>query len=141
MPQCGTGPVGQPGPWSHFWSHLTMRRPRVRWRKTFLAEVVERLGNLGFKGCPVCDASTDSMVVHRLPVLLVCGEFPPTMGGRPLAIPLAEDPDRQMDFAIRIECRLCGHIMLFNAEQYRHGDERNIVVGLTDKEEDALPNA
>jgi hypothetical protein len=111
------------------------------WRKTFMAEVVERLGNLGFKGCPVCDASTDSMVVHRLPVLLVCGEFPPTMGGRPLAIPLAEDPDRQMDFAIRIECRLCGHIMLFNAEQYRHGDERNIVVGLTDKEEDALPNA
>ncbi|MGO9784410.1 MAG: hypothetical protein ACLPQY_32350 [Streptosporangiaceae bacterium] len=104
-----------------------------------MAEVVERLGNLGFKGCPVCDASIDSILVHRLPVLLVCGEFPPTMGGRPLAMPLAEDPDRQMDSAVRVECGLCGHIMLFNAEQYRSGDVQNLIVGLTNEQEDALP--
>lgn len=122
---------------SHFWSHSTWTGVHVRWRKKFMAEVVERLGNLGFKGCPICDASIDSILVHRLPVLLVCGEFPPTMGGRPLA----KDPDRQMDFAIRVECGLCGHIMLFNAEQYRRSDEQNMVVGLTEEEENALPDA
>jgi hypothetical protein len=94
----------------------------MRWRKTFMAEVAARLGNLGVKGCPVCDAPADSLLVDRLPALLVGGEFPPTIGGRPLAVPLAEDPDRRMDFAVRIECGTCGHIMLFNAEQYRRGE-------------------
>jgi len=106
----------------------------MRWRKTFIAEVTERLVSLGYRGCPVC-ASTDSILVHRLPVLMVCGDFPPTMGGGPLA----KDPDRQMAFAIRIECGLCGHMMLFNAQNYRGGDEQVLVAGLTDEEEDALP--
>jgi len=112
----------------------------VRWRKTFVAEVSAQLGNLGVKGCPVCDASTEALLVDRLPALLVRGEFPPTMGGRPLAVPLTEDPDRQMDFAIRVECGICGYLMFFNSERYRNGDEQILVVGLTDEQEDALPN-
>lgn len=107
----------------------------MRWRKTFLAEVTERLLTLGYKGCPVCGASNDSIVVHRLPVILVCGDFPPAMGGGPLS----RDPDRQLAFAVRIECALCGHIMLFNAQKYRSGDEQVLVAGLTEEEEDALP--
>jgi hypothetical protein len=102
-----------------------------------MAEVGARLGNLGVKGCPVCDASIDSLVVDRLPALLVRGEFPPTVSGRALA----EDPDRQMDFAIRVECTTCGHIMLFNAERYRSGNEQTLVVGLTDEQEDALEDS
>lgn len=107
----------------------------MRWRKTFIAEVTERLLSLGYRGCPVCGAS-DSILVHRLPVLLICGDFPPAMGGGPIA----KDPDRQMGFAVRIECGLCGHMMLFNAQNYRGGDEQVLVAGLTDEEEDALPD-
>ena len=65
---------------------------------------------------------------------LVDGEFPPKVGG----LPLEADFDRQVTFAVEIECTTCGHIMLFNAERYRTGDEAIMVAGLTDEEEDRL---
>lgn len=78
--------------------------------------------------------SENSLGIGRRPVLLVDGEFPVPQGGRPMA----EDPDRQMTFAVQIECATCGYLMLFNSERYRTGDEPTLVVGLTEDEENRL---
>jgi hypothetical protein len=104
----------------------------MRWRKTFMAEVTGSLQNLGVKTCPVCGSV--ELGIGRRPVLIVDGEFPPPVGG----LPLESDRDRQLTFAIQIECVTCGHLMLFNSERYRTGDEEILVCGLTDEEEGRL---
>ena len=50
----------------------------MRWRQTFLAEVAETLQQLGMRACPVC-GSTESLSIGRFPVLLVDGDFLPTL--------------------------------------------------------------
>jgi len=104
----------------------------MRWTKKFLAEVAERLQQLGVKACPVC--GSDALVVGRLPVYVLGGGLPGAAGGRPRDV----DPDRRTDYAVRVECSLCGHIMVFNSERYRTSDTKNLVMGLTDQEEDDL---
>jgi hypothetical protein len=101
----------------------------TRWRESFMTEVVQSLQQLGVKACPVC-GSEDSLGIGRRPVLLVDGEFPPTM----INVPLESDPDRQVTFAVQIECATCGHIMLFNSERHRTGDEPILLVGQVDDE-------
>jgi hypothetical protein len=101
----------------------------MRWRQTFMAEVSESLQQLGMRACPVC-GSTESLSMSPFPVLLVDGEFPPDADD----LPLGEDRDGDLTFAIRVECITCGHLMLFNAERYRTGDDKIIVPGLTMEE-------
>jgi hypothetical protein len=100
-----------------------------RWRQSFMVEVTESLQRLGLKACPVC-GSDDALGVGRRPVLLVEGEYPPTIGG----VPLEADPDRFLTFAVKIECTTCGYLMLFNAERYRTGDEQIMVNGAVDED-------
>lgn len=103
---------------------------RMRWRRTFIAEVSEKLQQLGMTACPVC-GSAESLGAGRFPVLLVDGEFPQgTDGGH-----LVEDRDLHITFAMQIECTTCGHLMLFNAERYRTGDEKILVLGPTEEEQ------
>jgi hypothetical protein len=54
------------------------------------------------------------------------GTGSPGDAGPPLEcddLPIGDDHDYHLTFAVRIECTTCGHLMLFNAEKYRTGDE------------------
>jgi hypothetical protein len=101
-----------------------------------MVEVTQSLQQLGMKSCPVC-GSADSLGIGRRPVLLLEGEFPPRLGNVSL-VPLEADPDRQVKFAVQIECSMCGYIMLFNAERYRTGDEQIMLVGAVDEDGNPL---
>jgi len=102
----------------------------MRWRQTFMAEVAETLQHLGLRVCPVC-GSEESLSIGCCPVLLVDGDFPPDAD----ALPLGQERDGDMTFAVRVECTTCGHLMLFNSERYRAGDEKIMVLGLVEEEE------
>jgi hypothetical protein len=95
-----------------------------RWTKEFLAEVAQSLQQLGVRTCPVC-GSEDGLAIGRRPVLIVDGEFPVSVGG----IPMKADPDRSLMYAVQVECTTCGHLMHFNAERHRRGDEKILVIG------------
>jgi Zn ribbon nucleic-acid-binding protein len=102
----------------------------MRWRKAFMAEVSEALQQLGLRACPVCD-SADSLGMSRFPVLLVDPGFPPDDDDFPAA---GGNPDGDLTFAVRVECTTCGHLMLFNSERYRTGDEKIMVRGRAEEE-------
>ena len=90
----------------------------MRWRQTFIAEVSQALQQLGLRACPVC-GSAEGLGIGRFPAFWLDGG--PALGCDDL--PLGEDHDYPLTFAIRIECTTCGHLMLFNAEKYRTGEE------------------
>ena len=105
----------------------------MRWRQTFLAEVSQSLQQLGIRACLVC-GSMESLSMGRRPVVLIDADFPPDEDG----FPLGEDRGGDMTFAVRVECTTCGHLMLFNSERYRSGDEKIMVRGLTEEQERQL---
>lgn len=90
----------------------------MRWRQTFIAEVSQALQQFGLRACPVC-GSADALGIGRFPAFWLDGG--PALGYDDL--PLGEDNDYHLTFAVRIECTTCGHLMLFNAERYRTGEE------------------
>jgi len=96
----------------------------MRWRQTFMTEVMGSLQRLGLRACPVC-GSGESLAMGRSPVFLVDGEAPPNdeAPARP------EPNDSELTFAVRVECSTCGHLMLFNALRYRTADERILIPG------------
>lgn len=103
----------------------------MRWRKTFLAEVNEKLIQLGLTSCTVC--GSEKLQVHSLPSLAL-------MGGLPRAITSRHHDDAEVDtdMFIRIECGTCGYVMFFNAEKFRTGDEEIFIKGLTAQQEEDL---
>ena len=103
----------------------------MRWRPTFMAEVHQSLQQLGMTACPVC-GSAESLGMSPFPVLLVEGEFPPDADD-PLA---GEEREGDLTFAIRVNCIMCGHLMLFDSARYRTGDEKIMVLGLAGESED-----
>jgi hypothetical protein len=60
------------------------------------------------------------------PVLLVEGKFPPDADD----LPLGEDRDGDLTFAVRVGCATCGYLMLFDSARYRTGNEKILVLGL-----------
>jgi hypothetical protein len=94
----------------------------MRWRHSFIAEVSQALQQLGLRACPVC-GSGDALGIGRFPVYVLDGGPPP--GGEDLL--LGGDDDHDLTFAVRIECTACGHLMLFNAQKYRTGQEPILV--------------
>ena len=66
----------------------------------------------------------------RFPVLLVDTGFPPDDDD----FPPGDNRDGDMTFAVRVECTTCGHLMLFNSERYRTGDEKIMVRGRAGEE-------
>jgi len=106
----------------------------MRWRKAFMAEVSEALQQLGLQACPVC-GSEDSLGMGCFPVLLVdVGALPDDDAFSPPE----DNRDGDMTFVVRVECTTCGHLMLFNSERYRSGDEKIMVRGLTEEQERRL---
>ena len=105
----------------------------MRWRQSFVAEVSQALQQLGLGACPIC-GSADALGIGRSPAFLLDGGPPPDCND----LPLGEDHDYDLTFAVRIECTACGHLMLFNAQKYRTGDEQ-ILVRERAEEEGQLP--
>lgn len=96
----------------------------MRWRQEFMAEVSETLNQLGLRACTVC-GSTEPLSIGRCPVLIADTGFPPVTD----ALTLGEDRAGDLIFAVRVECPMCGHLMLFNAERYRAESEKILVAG------------
>ena len=94
----------------------------MRWRQSFLAEVSQALQQLGLTACPIC-GSADALAMGRFPVLVLDGGPAPDRDD----LALGQDHDYDLTFAVRIECTACGHLMLFNADKYRTGDEQILV--------------
>jgi hypothetical protein len=105
----------------------------MRWRPTFMAEVTTTLQQLGLKTCPVC-GSAKPLDMSCFPVLLVDGRFPPAVD----VLAPGEHPGGDLTFAVRLECPTCGHLMLFDAQRYRTGDEK-ILVGDVIEDGDGQP--
>ena len=95
----------------------------MRWRQTFLAEALESLHQLGMTACPVC-GSAESLSMSPFPVILVEGQFPPEADATP-----GGQERGDLTFAVRVECSTCGHLMLFNAQRFRTGDDKIIEGG------------
>jgi hypothetical protein len=89
-----------------------------------MAEVSETLQRLGLRACPVC-GSLESLDMSHFPVFLADGRFP-------------AEPGTDLIFAVRVECDTCGHVMLFNSQRYRIGDEKILMLGLNEDEESSL---
>jgi hypothetical protein len=93
----------------------------ARWRRSFLSEVTAELTRLGLSSCPVCGGSELQMLA-RPRVLHVGGR-----GARGFL--QGPDPDETTEYLVAVRCSLCGHELLFDSEQYRHGDEPILVRG------------
>lgn len=73
--------------------------------------MTQRIIQLGLNQCPVCNG-TDSMAAYRQPALIHVG-----------ALSTETDPNANVRFGVPILCRLCGHMLLFDSEQFSGGDE------------------
>ena len=100
----------------------------MRWRRTFMAEVARMLQQFGMKACPVCGLA-ESLNMNEFPVLLADGRLPLDVDA------LGEYHEGDLTFAVRMDCIICGHLMLFDAQRYRTGDEKILVLGLAEDED------
>ncbi|MGH3627409.1 MAG: hypothetical protein ACRDRL_08235, partial [Sciscionella sp.] len=66
-------------------------------------------GQLGLVDCPVC--TSGGLAVHRYPMIGLVGDLPPS-GRR------SRDTGSTIDFFVRIECKDCGHTLLFNSARF-----------------------
>ena len=69
--------------------------------------------------------SQESLDMSPFPVFLADGRSP-------------AEPGDDLTFAVRVECGTCGHVMLFNSQRYRTGDEKILMLKLTEDEESSL---
>src|ERR1700741_1101188 len=107
---------------------------RMRWHRSFLTGVGRRLQQLGLRACPVCGRA-DSLRVSPFPVLLTdAGPVP----GAAAPAPAQEQVD-DITAAVKAECAVCGHWMLFDSLKFRTGQER-IVLFEADEEEQRHPD-
>jgi hypothetical protein len=72
------------------------------------------------RGCPVC-GSAESLNMSPVPVVMFDGGFP--SGAKALN---SGEERGDLTFSVRVECGTCGHLMLFNAQRFRTGDEKII---------------
>ena len=88
----------------------------MQYTEEFIAEVAGHISRLGLTVCPICKTDA-SLNAWRLPVTLEVG------GARHPPRDKRHDPDATTLFMVTVECNLCGHVMLFNSNRFRRGDE------------------
>jgi len=59
------------------------------------------------------------------PVILVDGDFAAEAEAY-----FSEAEQGDLTLAVRVECRTCGNLMLFNAQRFRTGDEKIMQAGV-----------
>ena len=96
----------------------------MRWRQIFMAEVFRALEQLGLRACPVC-GSAESLGMSPFPVILEDGDFAAEAKSYP-----SEGAHGDLTFAVRVECRRCGHLLLFTAQWFRTADEKILDCGV-----------
>ena len=101
----------------------------LRWRKTFLVEIKEKLAQLGLMNCAIC--GSEHLTIHRFPFLALMGNLPPNISN-------LDDAEVAIEYLVRVECGICGYVMLFSAERFRTRDDEALVRGMTEQEEDEL---
>jgi hypothetical protein len=94
----------------------------VKYRQKVLTELSEHLVRFGLRKCPVCDSET--LAISRLPVIVAIGGFSHHEPSDP-----RHDPDSNVNFAAKVECDVCGYMLLFNVERFHTGDEPIIYTG------------
>lgn len=67
--------------------------------------------------------------MNDFPVLLADGRLPLALHA------LGQYHQGDLTFAVRMDCITCGHLMLFDAQRYRTGDEKILVLGLAEDED------
>jgi hypothetical protein len=103
----------------------------MRFRKTALKEITNRISSLGAGVCLVC--RSEEQHVWPEPILL------PT-GGLTLDPSKPKDPEENVLFMVRVGCLTCGHTLLFNSETMVGHKERILVQGMTEAEEEEAEN-
>ena len=101
----------------------------MRFRRKIIRRVSERMSELGLDKCPVCRRE-ESLHADMRPLTLNVGGFP-VREDNP-----QHDPEANVLFVIRVVCLLCGYTLLFDSEQYHHGEEA-ILLG-SDEFEDEI---
>ena len=89
-----------------------------------MTEAFGALQQLGLRACPVC-GSAESLSLSPFPVILEDGDFAAEAEAYPSGGELGD-----LTFAVRVECRRCGHLLLFNAQRFRTADEKIIEYGV-----------
>jgi hypothetical protein len=102
----------------------------MRWHRSFLAVVGQRLQQLGVRACPVCGRA-DSLRVSPFPVLLT--NEGPVPGAAARARP--REPFDDITAAVKTECAACGHRMLFDSLKFRTGPDRIMLFEVDEEEQ------
>jgi hypothetical protein len=82
----------------------------MRFREQAVEQITAHLQQLGLARCPVCSGET--LGVDRRPVWMYVG-----------GVPEAKDSTTNIVYLLRVLCQVCGHVMLFDSEQYAKGDD------------------
>jgi len=93
----------------------------MKYRKKVVNELAEHLARFGLSKCPVCESET--LAISPYPVLVNFGGFPLEKNDR------RHDPDANVWYAAKVECDLCGHMLLFNVEKFHSGDDKILYLG------------
>ncbi|HYP47891.1 MAG TPA: hypothetical protein VEQ61_04560 [Thermoleophilaceae bacterium] len=100
----------------------------MRFRRKIIHRVSDRMSELGLDRCPVCRRE-ESLHADMRPLTM-------NVGGLPVGQDDPEhDPEANVLFVIRVVCLLCGYTLLFDSEQYHHGEEA-IVLGADELEDE-----
>jgi hypothetical protein len=81
----------------------------ARWARAALAEMQERVIQMGLRECPVC--GTDALGILPLPTIVTIGATKEAME--------KGDKNGNVLFLLHIECETCGHVLLFNSERLK----------------------
>ena len=98
----------------------------MRFRKKFIGEVTGHLAQFGLKSCPICGGEV--LTVDRRPTLLSVG------GVHHEPDDPRRDPEANVIFALKVQCEACGHVLLFDSERHRGGDDKIFFKGSLEDE-------
>jgi hypothetical protein len=91
-----------------------------RFTQSALDQIAEHLREVGLSTCPVC-RSAESLVVSTLPYFV-------PIGGHEHNVDQRDGYEANL-LAASVECKRCGHVVLFNTRRFYTGDSP-IITGL-----------